>query len=268
VITKNYLTAKKRQDIRFVAELLGNIIPGTSRGSFSFQNISLQRKITKKYWTEGKNKKEQISNFLLNIYRYHPNLIYKIIRENISKGIERRHKAGAPVLKEEITSLDQSLKRLGINCTKELFELNLPEERPDIVPPPYEYQEMLKKVSLETDISDKSKQLFIDGHINESVRKALEIFENKVQTLSGLDIEGKDLMMQAFNENNPLIKVADINTREGKSFQEGFRFIAAGSMMFLRNKFSHGNKKQESYIDGFQMLLTANQLLREVNKIG
>lgn len=263
--TINYITAKKRQDIRYLAELIGEIIPATSLGNFCFRKIATQRLGTKKFWVDGKNKKEQISIFLTNIYRYHPNLIHKIIRENFPKGIERRHKMGNPILQPEIEKLDQALLSLGINLSKEIHDLNLPTEKPQIVPPPPEFQNLLRKMSLNANLEESVKQLYLDGHINESVRKSLEIYEKKVQDLSGLELIGKDLMIQAFNENSPIISVADITTRRGKSFQEGFRYISAGIMQYWRNKFSHGNEDQISYIDGFQLIMTVNQLISEID---
>lgn len=266
--TKNIITAKRKQDILKLADALGEIIPATGyRSSFNFKSIATKRTYTKKYWKDASNKKTMISEFLMSIYRYHPNILRKIVRNNLPKGIEARHRKGNPVLKSEVENIVKLLKELDINMEKELFSLDLPITRPNIVPPPNEYQQMLKKISLEPEMGEKCKQLFADGHINESVRKAFEIYETKVQEKSGLEDSGKDLMMKAFNENDPLIEIADTSTKRGKSHQEGYRFMAAGSMLFLRNKFSHGDEKQASYIDGFQMLLTANQLLREVNKI-
>lgn len=265
---KNVITAKKRQLILQLAEALGEIIPATSLGDFSFKSIANKRSQTKKYWKKGRNKKAMIGEFLINIYRYHPNLIYKIVRENIPAGIERRFNTGNPILKKEMDHVIALLFEIGIDMNKELSELNLPDTRPIIVPPPFEYQQIIKKLSLEPDIDEKCKQLFLDGHINESVRKAFEIYEKKVQDLSGLEDIGKDLMMRAFNENTPLIKATDISNKTGKAHQEGYRFIAAGSMLYLRNRFSHGNLAQQSYVDGLQMLLIANQLLGDLtNKV-
>jgi len=266
--TINRITAKKRQDIRKLADALGEIIPATGfRSIFNFKGIAESRPYTKKYWRGVGNKKTLISEFLINIYRYHPRLLCTIIRDNLPRGIENRHSQGNPVLNAEVENIIKILKDLDIDMEKELLSLDLPEDRPCIVPPPFEYQQMLKKVSLEPELEEKCKQLYLDGHINESVRKAFEIFEAKIQSITGLEESGKDLMMKAFDENNPRITIADITTKKGKALQEGYKFVAAGSMLFLRNKFSHGDEKQESYIDGFQMLLMANQLLRGINKL-
>jgi uncharacterized protein (TIGR02391 family) len=261
---KNYITAKARQDIRKLAELIGEIIPATSLGNFCFKKIANQRTSTKKFWVNGNNKKEQISVFLTNLYRYHPNLIYKIIRESLPKGIERRYKMGNPILQSEIGELNQALLALNINLSKEIHDLNLPTEKPKIVPPPPEFQNIMRKMSLDVKLEENVKQLYLDGHINESGRKSLEIYEKEVQDLSRLELIGKDLMIRAFNENSPIILVADVSTRRGKSFQEGFRYISAGIMLHWRNKFSHGNEDQISYIDGFQLIMAINQLMCEI----
>lgn len=265
--TVNRITAKRGQDIRRLADALGEIIPASGyKSNFNFEGIANSRTFTKKYWKDSGNKKTKISEFLLCVYRYHPRVLITIIRDYLPKGIEIRHSKGNPVLKHEIENIISILNDLDIDMKKELLNLNLPESRPAIVPPPFEYQQILKRISLEPEIEEKCKQLYLEGHINESIRKAFELFEAKTQSITGLEDTGKDLMMKAFHEDNPLIFVSDISTKQGKSFQEGYRFMAAGCMLFLRNRFSHGDEDQESYIDGFQMLLTANQLLREINK--
>jgi hypothetical protein len=63
-------------------------------------------------------------------------LFYKLFRENIAQGIERRHKRGNPVLEREIVAMDQTLRALDVNLSNEFKALNLPKERPKIVPPP------------------------------------------------------------------------------------------------------------------------------------
>ena len=176
---KNYITAKINQDIRNLAELIGEIIPATSMGDFCFKEIAVRRSSTKKFWNDEKNKKEQISLFLTNLYRYHPNLIHKIIRGNLPKGIERRHKMGNPILQDEIEELNQALLALRINLSKEIHDLNLPTERPKIVPHPPEFQNIMKKMSLNDKLEESVKQLYLHGHINESVRKSLEIYEKR-----------------------------------------------------------------------------------------
>ena len=195
------------------------------------------------------------------VYKDHHRLFYKIFRENLPRGIERRHKAGNPVLLAEIEALDKTLRSLDINLSREIKALNLPSERPRIVPPPYVFQKMVEDLALHSNLQPNCSQLFKDGHVNESVRKALEKYEKFVQNKSGLAAQGKNLMAQAFDEDNPKIPITDTNTARGKSLQEGFKFLSMGSMEFWRNLFSHGDEPQISHIDAIAVLSTVSHML-------
>lgn len=218
-----------------------------------------------KYWKTEGNKKERILYLFKNIYLHHRKTFYKIIRENLPRGIDRRFKQGNPVLLKEITKLDQILRRLSINLSKEIKELNLPAERPRIVPPPIEFQKMIDKIGLHPLIAKECILLYKNGHLNESVRKSLEKLEKYVQDVSKLnDLIGKDLMMQAFNETNPKIKTNNLASKREISQQEGFKFVNAGLMSYIRNKFSHGDEEQISHIDTFELILTVDHILRVI----
>src|SRR5260370_15168699 len=67
-----------------------------------------------------------------------------------------------------------------------------------------------------------------------SARTALEKYETYVQQKSGLTKIGTDLMANAFNENGPAVKVADVTSDRGKGLQMGFKFISMGAMSFWR----------------------------------
>jgi uncharacterized protein (TIGR02391 family) len=229
------LSAAAIQNLRTLAEQVGNIIPATSyrKGAFCFQNIAKKLGRQKDWPTHGP-KKELIFGFLKAVYRNHPKMFYKLFRENIAQGIERRHRAGDPVLQAEILQLDATLKKLNVNLSKEFKELHLPAERPSIVPPPFGFQKMLDELGLHPYLQPDCPKLFKDGHINESVRKALEKYETYVQQKSALTRIGTDLMANAFNETAPLVRVADAATDRGKGLQMGFKFISMGAMSFWR----------------------------------
>jgi len=108
-------------------------------------------------------KKELIFGFLKGVYRNHPKTFYKLFRENIAQGIERRHKLGDPVLEAEMLGLDQTLRALDVNLSKELKALNLPKERPRIVPPPASFQKMVDELGLHPVLQPECPKLFKDG---------------------------------------------------------------------------------------------------------
>jgi uncharacterized protein (TIGR02391 family) len=261
------LSAVAIQDLRTLAEQIGKIIPATSfsKGAFCFQTIA-KRLGLQKDWPLSGSKKERIFGFLKAVYRSHPKTFYKIFRENIAQGIERRHRVGDPVLEAEILQLDATLEKLDVNLSREFKELHLPATRPTIVPPPYVFQKMLDELGLHPLLHPDCPKLFKDGHVNESVRRALEKFETYVQQKSGLTRIGTDLMANAFSETLPLVKVADVTTDRGKGLLMGFKFVSMGAMSFWRNLCSHGDEQQMPHQDAIAVLATVSHLLHSIDR--
>ena|SRR5438477_10033268 len=114
------LSAATIQNLRMLAEQIGKVIPATSfrKGAFCFQSIA-KKLGHQRDWPAHGPKKELIFGFLKALYRRHPKTFYKVFRENIAQGIERRHKAGDPVLQAEILQLDATLKKLKVNLSRE-----------------------------------------------------------------------------------------------------------------------------------------------------
>jgi uncharacterized protein (TIGR02391 family) len=264
---RKHLSARTIQDLRILADQIGKIIPATSpsKGGFCFQTIAKNMGLGKHWSATSDSRKEAIAHFLSKVYQYHPRVFFKIFRENFARGIERRHKAGDPVLQEEMANLDQTLRRLNINLSREIRQLALPTERPKFVPPPYAFQKIVDELSLHPFLRPDCVKLFKDGHINESARKALEKFETYVQAKSGLANIGTDLMGNAFNENNPKVAIADVATKRGRGLQEGFKFISMGSMGFWRNFFSHGDENQIAHQDAVAILAMISHLLNYID---
>jgi len=97
---KKQLSAVTIQNLRALAEQIGNIIPATSfrKGAFCFQNLAKKLGHQKDWPTHGA-KKELIFGFLKALYRNHPKTFYKVFRENIAQGIERRLRIRTPAPK-------------------------------------------------------------------------------------------------------------------------------------------------------------------------
>jgi len=259
------LLASDIQNLRILASQIGKMIPATSQGKFSFENIAREYKLTK-YWSKSGSKQERIFALLKSTYKYHPKLFYKIFRENFAKAIERRHKQGNPILQREMESINNTLRLLKVNLTKEIKALNLPKERPVIVPPPFQFQQIIKNVGLHNFLLPDCRDLFLNGHINESARKALEKLEVYIQKKTSSQLIGKNLMATIFSEQNPLIKIANISTARGKCLQEGFKFLLMGAMEFWRNYFSHGDEEQIPHNDAIAIITTVSHIIFYIDK--
>src|SRR3989344_406122 len=242
------ISARAIQDLRKLAQQIGEIVPGTAwgNGTFCFKKIASEYRLAK-YWPKTRkstNKKEDIFSFLNEVYRRHRKIFYKIFRENLARGIERRRNNGKPVLEAEILELNATLKSLDVDLEKEILALNLPKDMPSIVPPPHEFKSFIDKMGLHPFLLPECINLFKNGHVNESVRKALEKYEVYVQKKSSLQTIGADLMGTAFSEKRPFVRIVDTSTKRGIALQDGFKLLSMGVMGFWRNYLSHGDEKQ------------------------
>ena len=111
------------------------------------------------------------------------------------------------------------------------------------------------------------KKLFDDGHLNESVRKALEKYEVYVRDSSGLSFMGANLMEQAFSEKSPKISISnDPDARRKEGLQTGFKDISRGAMEYWRNYSSHGDEEQMPAQDAISILGIVSHLLYVVQR--
>lgn len=88
-----------------------------------------------------------------------------------------------------------------------------------------------------------SEKKFADGHYSDSVLTAFLAVNMRVKAhyknKKGRELDGAALMTQAFSLNDPVIKLDDMGTETGKSVQQGYMQIFAGSMTGIRNPKAH-----------------------------
>ena len=85
-------------------------------------------------------------------------------------------------------------------------------------------------------------KLFDDGHYAQATFEAFKYIDNQVKAVSGIEDTGFSLMMNAFNETGPKIKLTNLKTMSDKDEQKGFRHIFAGTMSGIRNPRGHDNR--------------------------
>ena len=93
------------------------------------------------------------------------------------------------------------------------------------------------------DIVRVAKTRFETGYYADSVETALKHVNSSVKAIvqrnTGKELDGADLMRQAFTPNNPVITIETLATDSGRSVQQGFMEIFAGSMTGIRNPKAH-----------------------------
>lgn len=261
------VTAPQAQSIRALAEQLGKLIALSGfRSSFSLTTVAKERGLSKYLPTKTANKKESFYEFLRNLFCHKPRTIKILVREILPKAIEKRHEKGDPVLEAEALELSTKLKALGIDLESEIIAMRLPKERPRTVPPPIAIQKILDAYVLHPSLLPDCKKMFIEGHINESVRKALERFEKTIQDLTSVhDRQGPDLMATAFNEQRPKIKFNTLSTPQEINKQVGFKLTTMGIMHWWRNNLSHGDEEQLPHHDAIGRLIMISNLFHEID---
>lgn len=113
------------------------------------------------------------------------------------------------------------------------------------------------------------KKLFDDGHYSQATFEAFKFVDKEVERISKLTGEfGKSLMMKAFSEVSPHIKLNALSNVTEQNEQEGFKFMFVGGVLAIRNPRGH----QHSLVDGIDQCLDhlsfASMLLKRLVTAG
>jgi uncharacterized protein (TIGR02391 family) len=93
--------------------------------------------------------------------------------------------------------------------------------------------------NIHPEITEVSVKLFDDGHYSQATFEAFKYLDVQVKKLSGINDSGYKLMMAAFAEAAPKIKLTDLITMSDVDEQMGFKFMFAGVMSAIRNPRGH-----------------------------
>jgi uncharacterized protein (TIGR02391 family) len=95
--------------------------------------------------------------------------------------------------------------------------------------------------NIHPEIGKVSLKLFNNGHYSQATFEAFKYLDNKVKKLSGIKDSGFKLMMAAFIETSPKIRLTPLSTESEFDEQLGYRHIFAGAMSAIRNPRGHDN---------------------------
>lgn len=116
-------------------------------------------------------------------------------------------------------------------------------------------------------IEGTSKKLFDDGHYVQATFEAYKLIDKEVASQAKTSETGVKLMMKAFSEQSPLIKLTDLSTISKRDEQEGYKFIFSGSVMAIRNPRGHEYGMKDSPTDCLDHLSLASMLLRRLESV-
>lgn len=257
------ITISVKTQILDLVEVLYDFLPMSSHKDITtYRSIFVESNIDG--YLEGNNKREQLITGWENVIRYHERLPKKLIRKIVPAAISYRKSKRNPLKQSEIDALIACLEKLGIDMRDELSKIEIDETVPPVVVPSIELVRRLEEHRLADEISGEPLELFKNGHFNESVRKAAERFETKVQDVSGETETGMRLMAKAFKLDAPIVALNSLSTENEKGIQHGYQLMTMGMMRAIRNIFSHGDEEQRSPEECYEMLQFLNWLFRHL----
>jgi uncharacterized protein (TIGR02391 family) len=93
--------------------------------------------------------------------------------------------------------------------------------------------------NIHPELGKVSLKLFNNGHYSQATFEAFKYLDIQVKKLSGINETGQKLMMAAFTDSKPKIRLTPLSTQSEIDEQLGYRFIFAGSMSAIRNPRGH-----------------------------
>lgn len=127
-------------------------------------------------------------------------------------------------------------------------------------------QHPFQERNIHQDIEKVAKKLFDDGHYAQATFEAYKFIDKQIQSRSGLSTSGYKLMMDAFNELSPKIKLNSLLHTSDKDEQMGFKFLFSGTVMAIRNPRGHEYDIKDTVDDCLDHLSLASMLQRKLEK--
>ncbi len=103
------------------------------------------------------------------------------------------------------------------------------------------------------------------GHLPQAVFEVMKAVRNRVRDLSGLDLDGVQLMNAAFSATGPRLDLGD-STTTGRDVHNGYRFLFVGAVLAIRNPLAHEQQLDDVDEDeAFEQLNLASLLMRRLD---
>jgi len=150
---------------------------------------------------------------------------------------------------------------------KEYHNLSIANKAKKFKSPRKKNQKIFDERRLHKPVILSSRKLFSDGYYSQAIFEACKLLNKKVQELSSLSLDGKNLMLSAFSVNNPKLRLNQLQNQSDKDEQEGFMHIFAGVMQGVRNPKGHEVLSLKDPYRALEYLGLISLLFRRLNDI-
>lgn len=121
-----------------------------------------------------------------------------------------------------------------------------------------------------------SKSCFVTENYREAILNAFISLIDYIKEISGLDLDGDDLMNNVFSFNYdktqrkitryPIICLNELRNRNDRDEQQGFLFLCKGAAAFVRNPKAHKLIAQPNPLHTLEYLAFASMLFKQLDK--
>lgn len=125
---------------------------------------------------------------------------------------------------------------------------------------------LFDNMKLHPKIIEVSESRFKTGHYADAITAAFKAVNNYVKKKTGLDLDGKNLMLEVFSKNKPIIKLNNGKTTSEIDEQEGFMHLFAGAMQGIRNPKVHDETVELDAYRTLEYLGFASLLMRRAEE--
>ena len=135
---------------------------------------------------------------------------------------------------------------------------------------------LFDKMQFHLKVVEASRSCFVSGNYREAILNAFIKLIDYVKEITGLDLDGDDLMNRVFSFNYdkerrkitkyPLIRINELKNISDRDEQQGFMFLCKGAVTGIRNPKAHTLIPQTNPLHTLEYLALASLLIRRIEE--
>ncbi len=135
---------------------------------------------------------------------------------------------------------------------------------------------LFDKMQFHPRVAEASKSCFVTGNYREAILNAFIRLIDYVKEITGLDLDGDDLMNKVFSfyydkdlrkiTKYPIIRINELKNSNDRNEQQGFMFLCKGAAGGIRNPKAHKLIPQSNPLHTLEYLAFASLLMRRIEE--
>ncbi len=115
-------------------------------------------------------------------------------------------------------------------------------------------------------VKESAYQQFLNGHLREAVLNSVIALFDHLRKITGLDLDGEDLVSRALSPGKPYLILSNLQTDSGQNDQKGFMQVFKGFYQGVRNPKAHSLTHDLNAHKAAQYLVCMSLLARRLDE--